>query len=148
MRLGVHRAEPPAAADRGADDERDAPLLTRDVPVLGGLVDERVHRQAHEVAEHDLDDRAQSADGRAERRARERELGDRRVEHARLAEALLDPRGDREHAALLGGNILAEEHDGLVALHLLDDRLADGGAELHFPAHGANSVARSAAGSG
>ena len=63
------------------------------------------------------------------------------VSNTRLvAEALLDARRDREHAALLGGDVLAEEHDGLVALHLLDDRLADGDPELELVAHAANSV--------
>ncbi len=62
----------------------------------------------------------------------EGQLGDRRVEHALGAEPLLDAGGDREHAALLGGDVLAEEHDGLVALHLLDDRLADRDAELEL----------------
>ena len=97
--LRVHGAEAATGADGRADDERHARLLVRHVPVLRRLVDQAVHRQRHEVAEHDLDDRAQPGDGRAERRAGHRELGDRRVEDALLAELSCKPGSGHEDAA-------------------------------------------------
>ena len=50
----------------------------------------------------------------------------------------------------VGGDVLAEKDDRLVALQLLDDGVADRVTELErrVRAHGANSVACSAAGSG
>ena len=56
--LGVDRPEPPAAADSGAHDERDGALLVGQVPVLGGLIHQAVHREGEEISEHDLDHRA------------------------------------------------------------------------------------------
>ena len=62
-----------------------------------------------------------------------RRLGDRRVEHA-VGELAVEALGDAEHAApgvvLAGragaaGDVLAEDDDGLVALHLLRERLVD-----------------------
>jgi hypothetical protein len=109
------------------------------------LVHERVHRQRHEVAEHDLDHRPQAGHGAAERGARQRELGDGRVDHAAGAEALPESRRDGEHAAG-GGHVLAEEEHALVALELVGQRLADRGAEVER--HGAYSRARVMAASG
>ena len=51
-------------------------------------------------------------------------FGERAVEHAPLAELLLQPLGDAEHAAL-GADVLTEDHHALVALHLLADAVAD-----------------------
>ena len=81
--LRVDRAE--AAAARRPPSGRRAgrwPARSRGTR-LRRLVDEAVHRERQEVAEHDLDHRAQPAHGAAEGGAGERELGDRRVEHAR-----------------------------------------------------------------
>ena len=121
--LRVARAEAGAGADGGADDERDAGLPVRHVPVLRGLVDERVDDEPEEVAEHDLDDGAQPLDGGAEGGARERELGDRRVDDAVVAEAVDQSRGGVEDAARL--DVLADQHDAAVALHLLGDAVPD-----------------------
>ena len=144
--LGVDRAEAAAAADRGAHHERHAALLVGDVPELRGLIDEAVHRQRHEVPEHDLEHRPQPGDRGAVGHPGQGELGDRRVEDPFGAELLGQPGRGLEHAAG-GGDVLAEEHDGRIALDLLGDRVADRGAELER-AHARNSVAASATGSG
>src|SRR3954454_14001335 len=145
--LRVDRAEPAAGADRRADDEGHRALLVADVPELRGLVDERVHRQRHEVPEHDLEHGPQPGDRRAVGGAGERQLGDRRVEDAVGAEALLQAARYGEHAPGQR-DVLAEEDHALVALELLGERVADRVAELQALAHAANSVARSSRGSG
>ena len=89
----------------------------------------RVHRQRHEVAEHDLEDRPQPGHGGAEGGAGERQLGDRGVEDAVVAEALLEARRDREHAARERRRPRRRRRP-LVALHLLGDRVADRDPEL------------------
>ena len=127
----MHRPEPSAGADRGANDERCAALLVRDVPQLRRLVDERVHRQPHEVPEHDLDHRPHPGRGGPEGGAGERQLGDRRVEDPLGPEPLLQPRGDREHASR-GADVLAEKDHGGIALELLGERLANRHPELEL----------------
>ena len=119
--------KPGAGADSGADDERNARLLVREVPVLRRLVDERVDDETEEVAEHDLDDGAQALDRGAERGARERELGDRRVDDPVVAEALDETRRDVEDST--GLDVLADQDDARVALHLLGEAVADRVAE-------------------
>ena len=126
--LRVDRAELAAGADDGADHERDADLLLRQEPVLRRLVDEAVHRERQEVAEHDLDDRPEAVHRRAERRARERQLGDRRVEDALRAVLVVEARRRREDAAG-DGDVLAEEDHALVGGELLVERVADRGAK-------------------
>ena len=125
----MDRAEAAAAPDRRTHHQRHAALLVRDVPELRGLVDEAVHRQAHEVAEHHLEHRTQAGDRGAVRGAGERELGDRRVEHPLGPEPLQQIGGHLEHPAGRG-DVLAEEHDGGVALELLGERVADRVSEL------------------
>ena len=109
-------------------DERHADLLLRQEPVLRRLVDEAVHREREEVAEHDLDDRSQAVHRRAERGARERQLGDRRVEDALGAVLVVEARGRGEDPPG-DGDVLAEEDHALVGGELLVERIADGGAE-------------------
>src|SRR5207249_7539281 len=53
-----------------------------------------------------------------------RRLRARRVDDAHLAEALQHPLGDLEGAAV-DADVLAEDEDALVALHLLPDPLPD-----------------------
>src|SRR5207302_3342229 len=132
--------------DSRAHHERDASLLARDVPELRGLVDEAVHRQSHEVAEHDLEDGSQPGHRGPIRCARERQLGDRRVEHALRPESLEKLGGDLEHAAR-GRDVRAKEHYGGIALELLGEGVANRNAELEG-AHGRNSVPATLCGSG
>jgi hypothetical protein len=129
----VDRAELAAPADGRPQGQRDALLLVREVPVLGGLVDEAVHRERDEVGEHDLEDGAQPGCGATERGAGERELGDRRVEDAVGAVALREAGRRLEDAAGVR-HVLAEEHHVLVAPELLVERLPDAALEVD-PCH-------------
>src|SRR5829696_5575634 len=146
MDLRVHGAEAATGTNGRTDHERNARLLVRHVPELRRLVDETVHRQGHEIPEHDLDNRAQSGDGRAERGTGHRELRDRRVEDAVLAVLLVQPRGRHEDTAR-SRHVLAEEDDVRVALDLLVERVANRLTELEL-AHSLNSVPAALSGSG
>ncbi len=59
----MDRPEPAATTNGRAHDERHRALLGGDVPELRRLVDEAVHGQAHEVAEHHLEHGTQPCDG-------------------------------------------------------------------------------------
>jgi hypothetical protein len=145
--LRVHGAEPTPRTHGRAHDERHARLLVRDVPELRCLVDEAVHRQRHEVPEHNLDHRAQPRDRCAEGRTGHRELGDRRVEDALLTVLLVQPGRGHEYATR-ERHVLAEEDDCGIALDLLVERVADRSAELELLAHSLNSLPASCSGSG
>ncbi len=120
--------ELPPGSDHGADHERHADLLLRQEPVLRRLVDEAVHREGEEVAEHDLDDRSEAAHCRPEGRAGERELGDWRVEDALRAVLVVEAGRSREDASG-GGDVLAEQDHALVRGQLFVERITDRGAE-------------------
>ena len=112
-----------AGADLGADDDRALGLAAEHVAEFGALVEDLVHAAAEEVDEHQLGDRPQAGRGRADRRADEARLGDRRVEHAVAAELLDETLGDAHRAAPgvvvdqvidhgAAGDVLAHEDDG------------------------------------
>ena len=107
-----------------------AHLAAGQEPVLRHLVDDAVHDERQEVAEHDLDDGPQAVDGGAERGPGERELRDRRVEDALGAVLLVQARRHREHAAG-DGDVLAEEDHPVVGGERLVERLAERAAEVH-----------------
>ena len=147
VRLGVDRAEPPTAADGRADDERHAALLADRYQYLADWL------TSESIASPMKSPNMISMIGRRPATAAPNAAPASASSEIGVSNTRSDPNRswmpgrDREHAALFGGDVLAEEHDRLVALHLLDDRLADRGAELESP-HGANSVACSACGSG
>jgi hypothetical protein len=60
---------------------------------LGRLVDQLVHDDGQEIAEHDVDDRPQTGHGGADAEAGEAGFRDRRVDDAILAE-LFDQSGE------------------------------------------------------
>ena len=142
----MDRPEAAASPDGRTHHQRHAALLVRDVPELRGLVDEAVHRQGHEIAEHHLDHGTQARDRGAIGGAGERQLGDRCVEHPLGPKSSQQIGGRLEHPAGRG-DVLAKEHHGGVALELLGERVADRDSELEL-AHGLYWVARSDAGSG
>ncbi len=69
-----------AGSTLGADHQRDGPLGARHEAVLGGLVDDLVHREHQEVDEQDLDHRPAARDRRADAEADEPSLAERRVD--------------------------------------------------------------------
>ena len=109
------------------------------------LAHDLVERGVHEVGELHLGDRPQAVDRRAHRGAGDHPLGEGRVEDALVA--VLGPQalGRAEDAALLA-DVLAEDHDALVALHLLvhgeADRLEDVelGHQCASPSIGSSAV--------
>ena len=91
---------------------------------LGGAGDQLVERDRDEVAELHLGDRPLARHGGADRDADDARLGHRRVDRAGLAEALLEPLGGAERAALLA-DVLAHAEHAVVELHLVVQRGVD-----------------------
>ena len=123
--LRVLRAGRPAGAALRSQRHGHLDLASGHVAVLGGLLDELLHRQRHEVLVHDLDDRAHAGDGRADAGSDDRHLGDRRVAHALGPELVEHPLRDAHRAAHLG-DVLAHDEDVVVAAHRLAHRVAHG----------------------
>ncbi len=123
--LGVLRAAA-GRADRRAHHQRDLDRAAGHVPQLGGVVDDLVHRQKQEIAVLDVDDRPHAHDGRADGRAEEAELGDRRVQHP-VGKFLLEPERDGERAAPAArdGDVLAQAEDRRIAPHFLGDSFTE-----------------------
>ena len=76
-------------------------VAERAEPVLGQLAHDLVERGEHEAVELDLADRPVAAQREPDRGADDAGLGERGVHHPVLAEVLLQPVGDAEHAAEL-----------------------------------------------
>ncbi len=123
--LRVLRARRPAGTALRADRQRHLDLAARHVAVLGRLVDDLLERERQEVLVHDLDDRAHARHRRADARADDRHLGDRRVAHALRAELVEQPLRDAHRAAHLG-DVLAHDEDVVVLAHRAGERVADG----------------------
>ena len=124
-RLRILRVEGPAAhvaAARPAHHDRAGEH--RAVARRGDVVREHVVGARDEVDELHLAHRAHAEVRRTRRGADDRRLGDRRVDHPRLAELREQAVGDLERAAVRA-DVLAEDEDVRVALHLLEERLAD-----------------------
>ena len=115
-----------------ADHHGHLRLAAEHVPDLGRVVDDLVERDQREVDGHHLDDRAQAEHGRADGGADDDLLCDRSVDHTVGAELVEQAVGHPIGATELP-DVLADEKDILVALHLLGKRLAQGDAvELVF----------------
>ena len=123
--LAVLRAEPEPGAVRRVQHERQPHLAVGHVAGLRDLVDDHVPGHREEVAEHQLGDGAQAGHRRAHRRADDRLLADRRVDDPARAEPVEQALGQLEHAAGRA-DVLAEQHDVRVALHLPGDALPRG----------------------
>ena len=132
--LAVLRGGAEAGAVHGADHHRGHRLAAEHVLELGGLVEDLVEADPHEVDEHQLGDGAQPGGGGTHGGTDEAALGDRRIQHAIAAELGHQPLGDTERAApgvvLAGGtqaagDVLAHDDDAMIALHLLGEGLVD-----------------------
>ena len=91
----------------------------------GGVVGELVVGGPKKTLELDLGYGAHAGHRQADGRAHDARLGQRRVHHAIAAEALEEPLGDAEHAAV-EADILAEDDDAVVLLHFLGEGEVDG----------------------
>jgi hypothetical protein len=105
--LRVLRPSAAPTAGLGAEDHRHADAATGHVAQLRGLVDDRVQADRDEVHVHDLRHRPQARHRRPHGRAEHAGLGDRRVDHAIGAEALLQSACDAVDPAA-GADIDAE----------------------------------------
>jgi len=136
--LAVVGGDAPAGPALGPKDHRHGRLAPEHVAVLGGLVDELVHRQGHEIDIHDFGDRSHAAHGRADGRPRDGLLADGRVADPLLAEllqqALRGPVG-----AAVDGHVFAHDEDALVPPHLLGQGVANRLA-IHDDGHDGHSL--------
>src|SRR5581483_11872907 len=122
-RLRVLRGVATAGAALRAHDHRYARLPAEHEAVLRGLMHELVHREAREVDVHELDDRPQAGERRADRRPDDAELADRRLADAGRPEGVEQSRRHLERPAVLG-DVLAHDDDARIALHLETERVA------------------------
>ena len=118
----LDRADP--AAERDPDDDGQPDLAARAVVHLGELADDLIEGGEHEPVELDLADRAVSAQRQADGGADDAGLGQRGVDHPRLAEVLLQAVGHPEDPAQLA-DILAHDECPGVVLQRLAQALVD-----------------------
>ena len=105
------------------------------------MVHQLVDRRIDEAGELDLGDRAKALRGKADRHPGDGPFGERRVEDAVGSEALQEPVGGAEDAAL-GGDILAEDEDRGILLHGASERQIDGLDQGNLGHRGLTSPAR------
>ena len=115
---------------RSAEHDRAAHLAARHIERLGRRIDDLVDRLHGEVEGHELDDRLQAGERRADAQAGKAVLGDRRVDHALVAELLQQSLRDLV-GALIFGDLLAHHEHILVAPHLLGHGVAQRFAHGH-----------------
>ena len=94
----------------------------REVMEEGGLGRDLIEGDADELDEHDLGHRPQPACGGADGEAEKAHLRDRRVADAQRPEALEQAFGRLERS-LGDGDVLTEDDDGVVSLHLVGEGL-------------------------
>ena len=120
--LRVERPAREAAAGRQADGDRYR--CPRAIALLGRHGDEVVPRAGDEVGELHLRNGAHAHDRGAGAAGDDRGLRERRVDHAPGAELLLEAERDLERAAV-HADVLADDEDALVVLHLLAETVGD-----------------------
>ena len=113
-----------AAAHRHADGQRDGEAAASPGSHSRGVGADLVVRGPEEAVELDLRDRSKPGHREADRGSDDAALGERRVDHAVFAEALLQAFGHAEDAAV-DADVFAEEKDPVVLLHLLDEGEVD-----------------------
>jgi hypothetical protein len=113
------------AAERRADDHRHAVRALRAEAVARDLALDLMERLRAEAEELQLGDRYQPAARQPDRRADDHRLGQRHVDHAIGAEALLQPLGRAEDAAV-DADVLPEHDHALVGRQRIAERRADG----------------------
>ena len=128
--LAVLGGDARGGAVRPAEHDRAAHLAARHVKRLGGGIDQLVHRLHGEVEGHELDDRLQAGERRADAQTGKAVFGDRRVDHALVAE-LLQQSLRHLVGALIFGDLLAHHEHVLVAPHLLGHGVAQRFAHGH-----------------
>ncbi len=128
--LRMLRARRPAGTALRANRQRHLDLPARHVPMLRRLVDDLLEGKRQEILVHDLDDRPHPLHRRADPRADDRHLRDRRVAHALAAELLEQPLRHAHRAAHLG-DVLAHQEHVVVGAHRSRERVVDCLSVLH-----------------
>ena len=123
QRLRMLRGRAPGRAQRGAHHHGNIPVPARHVVYFGGLVHHLIHGQGQEVAEHDVDHRAQARHGRADANSSKAGFRNRRVDHALGAE-FFHQSGEHFERRPGFGHILAEDAHPRVAAHFFGQRFA------------------------
>ena len=124
-RLGVRGVEvrsPNPSSRRGTQHDREPDAAS--VVIAGERGGDLIEPRSHEVGVLELRDGAQSLHGRPDRRPHDGLLGDRCVHDPIGAETLDEPFRHLERAPV-STDVLTQEVDALVALHLLPERLGD-----------------------
>ena len=116
------------------DDQWHLGLAAEHVADLRRVVDDLVVRDQREVDRHHLDHRPQPEHRGADGGADDDLLGDGRVDHTLGAELVEEAVGHAIGAAELA-DVLADQVDGVVALHLLAERLTQRDAVELFLGH-------------
>ena len=124
-RLRVVQRAVHAAAPRRPHHQRHREVAVAPVVDAGRLRHELVEAGVDEVGELDLGDRTQPGQRQPDPDPDDRALGQRGVEHARLAELLGQVVGGAEHAAARA-HVLAEDHHAVVGREELLLRPPDG----------------------
>ncbi len=107
----------PGSPHRG-DRQRQRGVAAEHVLELRGLIRELVHRDKHEVHEHQVDDRTESHDCGADAEADDRLLRDRRVDHPALAEPFEEAVEVVEDASGAADILASDEHIRIFVHHL------------------------------
>jgi hypothetical protein len=116
-------------AVRHAQHQRTVDLAAEHVARLGDLVGHLVHRARDEVGEMHVDHRDEAGHRRPHRRAHDRGLGDRRVQHSIGTELVDQPPGDPERHT--EHDVLADAVHARIAPHLLPERQPERISEIH-----------------
>ena len=96
------------------NDDGTARLIVVHLPEFRGVVDDLIGAQCDEIAEHDFDNRAQTAQRHPARESDYRAFADRRRQHA-VGEARAQPGGNFECAAVRIKQVLADQiHVGMI----------------------------------
>ena len=114
---------PPPHGARNTAGQRQASARAR--AHARGVTGDVFHHRIDEAFELRFGDRLHALRGEADREAGDRRFVERRVDHAQIAELLLQADRRAEHAAV-DADVLAEHDDGFVALHFVGERLGDG----------------------
>src|SRR5947209_6391049 len=127
--MAVRRAKLVGDAVAASKGDRNLKLPAGHVADVGGVVYELIEADERERPAHKLDDRPQAQRGRADAKAGESRLADRRIDHALGAELVEHSLGDLVGAVVLG-DFLSHQEYILIALHLLNHRGAESFSEF------------------
>src|SRR5437867_11452913 len=104
-----------------ADHHRDVKASLRARPVARAVVLDLVEALEGEARELDLADGLEPVEGHPDRRADDGRLGERAVDHPLATKFSMEVLGHAEDAAV-AADVLADDDDVLVPLHLLEQR--------------------------